>query len=132
MDMSHVAYVFFSHMGHVIVLCLIQHITRHVMGLVLDHMLGHVTGWGLGGHVMWFSQGHVVGDAPSALDYSWALGPGLGDLVSSSGTGLWFGLSRASLATASLVFFWGELLSFRSSQGEAMSLSRTDFGCRGF
>jgi hypothetical protein len=47
------------------------------MGWVLDHVLGHVTGWGLGGHVMWVSQGHVVGDAPSALGYSWALGPGL-------------------------------------------------------
>jgi hypothetical protein len=41
----------------------------------------------------------VVGDAPSALGYSWALGPGLGDLVISSGTGLGFGSSRASLAT---------------------------------
>jgi hypothetical protein len=42
----------------------------------------------------------VVGDAPSALGYSWALGPGLGDLVISGGTGFGFGSSRASLATA--------------------------------
>jgi hypothetical protein len=33
-------------------------------------VVGHVTGWGLGGHVTWVSQGHVVGDALSALDYS--------------------------------------------------------------
>ena len=44
----------------------------------------------------------MVGDAPSALGYSWALGPGLGDLVISSGTGLGFGSSRASLATVTV------------------------------
>ena len=36
----------------------------------------------------------------SALDYRWALGPVLGDLVVSGGVGSGFGQSRASLATA--------------------------------
>ena len=45
------------------------------------------------------SQDHVVGKAPSALDYRWALGPGFGDLVVSDGAGSGSGQSRASLTT---------------------------------
>ena len=45
--------------GHVIVLCLIQHVTHHMIGQVSGHMFGHVAKKGLGGHVR-VSQGHVV------------------------------------------------------------------------
>ena len=45
---------------HVIVLCLIQHMTRHVIGHVSGHVLGHVAQKGVGGHVR-ASQDHVVG-----------------------------------------------------------------------
>ena len=46
--------------GHMIVLCSIQHVTRHVMGQVSGHVLGHVAQKGVGGH-MGVSQDHVVG-----------------------------------------------------------------------
>ena len=45
---------------HVIVLCLIQHVTHHVIGQVSGHVLGHVPPKGVGGHVR-VSQDHVVG-----------------------------------------------------------------------
>ena len=45
---------------HVIVLCSIQHVTRHVIGQVSGHVLGHVVQKGVGGHVR-VSQDHVVG-----------------------------------------------------------------------
>ena len=44
---------------HVIVLCLIQHVTCHVIGQVSGHVLGHVAQKGVGGHVR-VSQDHVV------------------------------------------------------------------------
>ena len=84
--------------GQVIVLCSIQHVTHHVIGQVSGHVLGHVVQKGVGGHVR-VSQNHVVGLAPSALDYRWALGPGFGDLVISGGAGFGFGQSRAKLMT---------------------------------
>ena len=46
--------------GHVIVLCSIQHVTRHMIGQVSGHVLGHVAQKGVGGHVR-ISQGHMVG-----------------------------------------------------------------------
>ena len=46
--------------GHMIVLCSIQHGTRHVIGQVSGHVLGHVPQKGVGGHVR-VSQDHVVG-----------------------------------------------------------------------
>ena len=45
---------------HVIVLCLIQHVARHVMGQVSGHVLGHMAQKGVGGYVR-VSQDHVVG-----------------------------------------------------------------------
>ena len=54
----------------------------------------------------------MVGGVPSPLGYSWALGPGLGDLVISSGTGLGFGSSRALLMTIGLqgVDCWADMM----------------------
>ena len=46
--------------GQVIVLCLRQHMTHHVIGQVSGHVLGHVAQKGVGGHVR-VSQDHVVG-----------------------------------------------------------------------
>ena len=58
-------YMFWLHVGQVIVfgqvivLCLIQHVTRHVIGQVSGHVLGHVAKKGVGGYVR-VSQDHVV------------------------------------------------------------------------
>ena len=53
-------YAFCLHVGQMIMLCSIQHVTHHVMGQVSGHMLGHVPQERVGGH-MRVSQGHVVG-----------------------------------------------------------------------
>ena len=64
--MSHDTYAFWLRMGQVIVfgqvivLCLIQHVTCHVIGQVSGHVLGHMAQKGVGGY-MRVSQGHVVG-----------------------------------------------------------------------
>ena len=57
--------MFWLHVGqvivsdHVTVLCLIQHVTYHVIGPVSGPVLGHVPQKGVGGHVR-VSQDHVV------------------------------------------------------------------------
>ena len=45
--------------GHVIVLCSIQHVTRHMIGQVPGQVLGHMAWKEVGGH-MRVSQDHVV------------------------------------------------------------------------